>query len=248
MPSTDAYSGNVAVISPEFPVEQIAIRSDILLSYMMGYRLSHMSLTLGKTGFEKEYEKYLRDVGDKEDWINMETIVGDKINLTTITDFVTREKPFFLVIDSILQMEDEEKNKNSWDQMTAKVKGLHDLAMEKKMIILVTNQATRRSSEYDGPASLGDVAYGYDFARYVDVLLSFGEIADTASIGQVTIRKVRTGERNAEPFDFLFNPDIGDIGRTAVDTNTEKGSFESRTASIQSGSGVDSSTGGDNID
>ena len=212
----------VAVISPEFPVEQIDIRSDVLLSFMMGYRLSHMAITLGETGHEESYEKYLKEMGTgKEDWVNMETTVGSKINLTSITDFVMREKPFFLVIDSILQMEDEEKNKQSWDQMTAKVKGLHDLAMSQKMIILITNQATRRSAEYEGPANLGDVAYGYDFARYVDVLLSFGEIKDTASRRQVTILKVRTGQKYTNIFTFEFDPDVGDIGRSSPESSED---------------------------
>ena len=207
----------VAVISPEFPVQQLDIRSDVLLAFLMGYKLSHMNITLGKdtSGLEAEYERYLRDLGDKGEWINMETTVGGKVNMTTITDFVMREKPFFLVIDSVLEMEDEEKNKNSWEQMGAKIRGLHNLALSQKIIILVTNQASKGSSEYFGPANIGDVAYGYDFARGVDVLLSFGKIKDVADRRQVSVPAIRTGQEIGGVFNFWYDPDVGDIGREA---------------------------------
>ena len=220
----------VGVISPEFPVQQLDIRSDVLLAFLMGYKLSHMDITLGKdrgTGLAEKYEGFLKELGTgKDEWINMETTVGGKINLTGITDFVMREKPFFLVIDSILQMEDEEKNKNSWDQITAKVKGLHELAMSQKMIILITNQATRGSSEYYGPARIGDVAYGYDFARGVDVLLSFGKIEGVADRRQVSVPAVRTGQEIGGPFNFWYDPDVGDIGREAPEPG-DKSAFDS---------------------
>ncbi len=235
----------VAVISPEFPVEQLDIRSDVILANLMGYELDHMAITLGleRKGLEEQYKTYLEELGDKGEWINMETTIGGIITLTTITDFVKRERPFFLVVDSILEMDDEEKHKTSWEQMGAKVRGLHSLALSEKMIILVTNQATRGSSGYSGPANLGDVANGYDFARGVDVLLSFGEVEGVASCREVAVPKVRTGQKVMETYRFIFDPNIGDIGRKTppgfgegVDNEND---FDANVGALRRGSSTD---------
>lgn len=207
----------VVILSPELSVEQLNIRADVLLAYQRGYQLSHMGLTMGRDiqGLEEVYGEFLKSLPDDGRWVNLEATPEDHITLSSISALIQKEKPFLLVVDSILELEDEGRQRNTWEQMESKVKGLKALARKHKIIILVTNQATRPENNKEGAARINEVAYGYAFARGVDLLISFGYITDSGSIREVQIPKIRTGEASTKAYQIIYDPDIGDIGRSA---------------------------------
>ena len=210
----------VGIISPELTVYEIEDRIDTVLANMFGYPILHDSLAGGAPGIEVNYKKYL----DAASALNRRDLTiypfqpKDKITpQTTIAGILASDAPDLLIIDGIYMVDDDYNEKQSWDQMKKKCQDLKTLATATNTALVVTNQTGRdrdANSDQAAPAMARLVAGGYDFNRFVDVLLSLGGnpgIADTRQIAVPLVRNQRSFSKN---YEITFDPDTGDIGRS----------------------------------
>ena len=206
----------VVFVSPELSNDELELRGDVVLGRMMGYTFSHDALMFGRPIPITQYEEFLSRIGGRNRWINYDASTDDKLGVSFLSALVQKETPDILVIDGIQFMDDEERNTTSWERMKSLCKGLKRLAMKERIIIFAVAQANRQSADHLGAAKMSEVAYGYDLARFVDILLSMGRVEGGGPIREITVEKVRSGKEIPQAFSITFDPDVGDIGRATA--------------------------------
>lgn len=203
----------VLFVSPELSNEELELREDVVLGRIMGYTFSHDALMFGRPIPISQYEEFLSKIGGRNDWVNYDASSDDKLGVSFLSALVQKEKPDVLVIDGIQFMDDEERSYTSWEKMKSICKGLKRLAMKEKIIVFAVAQANRESAKHLGAAKMSEVADGYDFARFVDLLLSLGRVEGAGPVREIMVEKVRSGKEIPQAFQVTFDPDVGDIGR-----------------------------------
>ena len=84
----------------------------------------------------------------------------------------------------------------------------------------MTNQTSRTKDDNTKnaePAKANLVAYGYDFNRYVDTLISIGGAPIDSNTRQIAVPLIRNGRAIQKAYDITFNPDTGDVGKSIGD-------------------------------
>ena len=122
-----------------------------------------------------------------------------------------------MLVDGIYLMQDEEHGSQSWEQIRNICRGLKTLSTEANITLLVTNQSGRERGGNENsstPASASNVAYGYDFNRFVDILVSIGGSKNCPNVREVAIPLIRSGRSVPGSYPISFDTDTGDIGRT----------------------------------
>ena len=209
----------VGIVSPELTVPEIEDRIDTVLAKMFGFPILHDSLASGLPGIEVNYQKYLEASSalNRQDLIIYPFQPKDKITpLTTIAGILSSDAPDILIIDGVYMVDDDYGEKQSWDQMKKKCQDLKTLATATNTALVVTNQTGRdrdANSDQAAPAMARLVAGGYDFNRFVDILISLGGHPGVADTRQVAVPLVRNQRAFSKNFEVTFDPDTGDIGR-----------------------------------
>jgi len=208
----------VVIVSPELTRDFMEARIDTILAYDTGFPISHEKLLLGQPGIEENYQKYL-SLGDlnRSDLIFYQYLPASRFTVSAIASMIKTDKPDVVLIDGIYLMDDEEHGSQSWEQIRNECKGLKTLATESNVAMLVTNQTSRNRDNNESlstPAQASSVAYGYDFNRFVDVLVSIGGSKDSPDIREVAIPLIRSGRPVKGSYPISFDSDSGDIGRT----------------------------------
>ncbi len=212
----------VVIISPELNRTFMEARVDTVLAYDSGYPISHEKLLYGIPGIEENYQKYL-DTIDKSNLIFYLNTPSDKFTVSSVASIVKTDKPDLVLIDGIYLMQDEEHGTQSWDQVKNKCRGLKTLATEANVVLLVTNQTSRPRESNESNSVLpqaNSVAYGYDFNRFVDILVSIGGSRATPDVREVAIPLIRSGPAVVGKYPISFDTDTGDIGRTVGEVPT----------------------------
>ena len=120
-------------------------------------------------------------------------------------------------------MQDEEHGSQSWEQIRNICRGLKTLSTEANVVLLVTNQTSRQRESNESNSVLpqaNSVAYGYDFNRFVDVLVSIGGSRATPNVREVAIPLIRSGRAVVGSYPISFDTDTGDIGSTVGEVPT----------------------------
>jgi len=128
-----------------------------------------------------------------------------------------------VLVDGIYLMQDEEHGSQSWEQIRNKCRGLKTLATESNITLLVTNQSGRERGADENsstPAAASNVAYGYDFNRFVDILVSIGGAANNPNVREVAIPLIRSGRQVPGSYPITFDTDSGDIGNSFSEVPT----------------------------
>ena len=206
----------VVIISPEMTTLELQCRTDTMMAQLHGYPISNHSLLYGIPGIEENYKKYL-EVMNREQLILYTSVPSDKLTVTAISSIIKADHPDLIILDGIYLMDDEEGAKESWNQIRNMCKGLKSLATETNTALVVTNQTSRTKDDNTKnaePAKANLVAYGYDFNRYVDTLLSIGGAPIDSNTRQIAVPLIRNGRAIQKAYDITFNPDTGDVGRS----------------------------------
>ena len=208
----------VSIISPELNKTFMDARIDTILAYEMGYPISHEKLVYGVPGIEDNYSKYLasNDMTRGDLQYRLHT-PSDRFTVSSVATVVKTDKPDLVLVDGIYLMQDEEHGSQSWEQIRNLCRGLKTLATEANIALIVTNQTGRERGSNENsssPASANNVAYGYDFNRFVDILVSIGGAASSPNTREVAIPLIRSGRAVPGSFPISFDTDTGDIGRT----------------------------------
>jgi len=210
----------VGIISPELTVSEIEDRIDTVLANKFGFPILHDSLASGLPGIEDNYQKYLEASSalNRRDLIIYPFQPKDRITpQTTIAGILSSDAPDILIIDGIYMVDDDYNEKQSWDQMKKKCQDLKTLATATNTALVVTNQTGRdrdANSDQAAPAMARLVAGGYDFNRFVDILISLGGDPRTADTRQIAVPLVRNQRAFSKNYEVTFDPDTGDIGRS----------------------------------
>ena len=210
----------VLLISPELSSLEMGIRSDVVLSRLFGYTLSYQAIQRGEPSIGDEYQAYLSSIaGNKDDrWIQYDQVHNMKPSPDEIDKVITQESPDVVVIDGIYLLRSNDKVSAAWEEIRSISISLKSLAVKHNVLLYATNQINRhgaqKSADNDGePPPPTDTAYGFDFARTVDVLFGVGarSLADTTR--KVNVPLARSGPSFDDSFEITFVPDTGDIGR-----------------------------------
>jgi len=208
----------ISIISPELNKLFLNARIDTILAYDMGFPISNEKLVYGVPGIEENYAKFLstKEMERGELRYRLHN-PSDRFTVSSVATVVKSEKPDLVLVDGIYLMQDEEHGSQSWEQIRNKCRGLKTLATESNITLVVTNQSGReRGSDENSstPAAASNVAYGYDFNRFVDILVSLGGAANNPNVREVAIPLIRSGKAVTGTYPITFDTDSGDIGRT----------------------------------
>ena len=210
----------IGIISPELTISEIEDRIDTVLANMFGFPILHDSLASGLPGIEDNYQKYLSASSNlnRRDLVIYPFQPKDKITpLTTIAGILNADAPDILVVDGVYMVDDDYNERQSWDQMKKKCQDLKSLATATTTALVVTNQTGRdrdANSDQAAPAMARLVAGGYDFNRFVDILVSLGGDPGSADTRQIAVPLIRNQKGLGDKYEVTFDPDTGDIGRT----------------------------------
>ena len=201
----------VVVVSPELSVEELNLRTDVILARRMGYDLSYRKLLYGERDVKlmENYEKYLIELGMLGNWVNYDSSDSD-ITVDTLEGIIVAEKPMFLIIDGIYLMSSE--GYATWERVKNICNGLKVLATKHKLVILMINQSGRQAADAGRAARKEEVADGYYFTRASDILLSLGKVDEERTILELSVLKLRSEADITESFRISFDADRGDIG------------------------------------
>ena len=202
----------VVVVSPELSVEELNLRTDVVLANRMGYELSYRKLLYGEKDLKlmEDYENYLVELGMLSNWVNYDANDGE-ITVEALEGIIVAEKPMFLVIDGIYLMSGE--GYATWERVKNICNGLKVLATKHKLVILMINQSGRQAADVGRAARKDEVADGYYFTRASDILLSLGKVDDERLIRELSVLKLRSEADILESFKITFDVDKGDVGR-----------------------------------
>ena len=98
-----------------------------------------------------------------------------------------------------------------WQAMLDCAMELKAIAQSKKIVMLVTSQATKASKEKDMPEDT-DIYGGEALAQASNVLIMMGEDPDEPNVRYVSVAKRRAGEGFNKKIKINFSVDCGKIG------------------------------------
>ena len=206
----------VTVLSPELSMEELEMRSDVVIARQMGFDLSYQGMDVGQASLEEEYEKFVNawSEKDRKDWKVMNTGLSGELTPAEIANIVAQDRPDVLVIDGIYQLASASKGLQSWEKIKEQANALKLLAVNQDICIIVTNQSNREGPQF-GPPEARHTAYGYDFTRYIDVLISIGRNERSDMVRELSVPLRRSGKEIDSAFSVAFDPDKGIIGTKA---------------------------------
>ena len=204
-----AYSEGyrVAYCSPEMTIVEHEIRWDVILGALMGYKFSIRELIRGDTNPIK-YKEFLTKVSQRDDWITLDSNHDRPFTIPSIQAIVDEYSPDLLVVDGFLLLDiGGEKN---WKNMLSAAYSLKNIVQTKKIVGIVTAQATRDSA---GEIPEAHQVYGGDaLAQASDVLITMGENPMKPKSRFIQIAKRRMDEGSNKKIEINFDCDIGKIG------------------------------------
>jgi len=206
----------VTVLSPELSMEQLEMRSDVVIARQMGFDLTYGGLDSGQASLEEEYEKFVTawSKESRKDWKVMNTGLSAELTSAEVANIVAQDKPDVLVVDGIYQLASASKGLQSWEKIKEQANALKLLAVTQDICVIVTNQSNREGPQFGTPEAR-HTAYGYDFTRYLDVLISIGRNERSDMVRELSVPLRRDGKEIDTAFSVAFDPDRGVIGTKA---------------------------------
>jgi len=209
----------IVIVSPELSLEELEIRSDVILGRLLGHDLSYNAIEVGQAGpNEDAYGEFLKEWQgqDRKDWqiINSAGNVG-LISAEEISAIATQTKPDLLIVDGIYQMSLPSPARSIWEGAEANVYQLKNVAVQNNCLVVITHQTNREGAKAEGVPSHTDVAHGYGVNRGLDYLLALGQSNVSPLARDIGVPLRRNGEPISETFSIQFDADKGIIGDTA---------------------------------
>ena len=200
------------LVSTEMPVNQMNLRTDVVLGHAMGYQLSHSALRNGDPINEEEYATFLKDVKDKP-LLVCDHIEGESsISLESLQNLIRKYNPELVVIDGIYLVTNSGKNhKAMWEQTHMLFYGLKNLCLSTNTPIFVSTQATKDASDVFIPPRADQVAYGDAMLRAADVALSMCMVEGEDQSRIAYFHKYRDGVLPFSSMELNWNVDKGSI-------------------------------------
>lgn len=200
------------LVSTEMPVNQMNLRTDVVLGHAMGYQLSHSALRNGDPINEEEYGTFLQEIKDKP-LLVCDHIEGESsISLESLQNLIRKYNPELVVIDGIYLVTNSGKShKAMWEQTHMLFYGLKNLCLSTNTPIFVSTQATKDASDVFIPPRADQVAYGDAMLRAADVALSMCMVEGEDQSRIAYFHKYRDGVLPFSSMELHWNVDKGSI-------------------------------------
>ena len=190
------------------PANQIALRIDVVLGNMLGYNFSHDAMRRGEGLDEKEYEKFLTEIENKN-MLVCDHIEQSAISLPGITSLVRKYRPKVLIIDGIQLLSSGSRNNSSWEKMGDLFYGVKNLCMTHDLVGVISTQANRNASDLFRSPRANEVALGDALLQASDVAMSMSLVENEDNKRQIQLQKYRDGIPPVNAVTMDWDVDIG---------------------------------------
>jgi len=198
----------VLYLSPEMSTYEVNQRLDTIVSAQMGNALTNDDIKYGNVDL-KDYKAFLERLKVRKDWKNVDSDGGKSFNLQSIQNEVDSFKPDLLCIDGFLLVQ-ANRGEEGWLALLGLAYGLKNIAMNNKIPILATAQASRKS---DGDIPTMVEVYGGDaLAQASSVVIMMAINAQEEKKRSITIPKIRNMKNITKAFQISFDVNRGIIG------------------------------------
>ena len=209
----------VTIVSPELSLEELEMRSDVMMGRLMGYDLSYAALEIGQAGKQEEtYEAFLKEWSgsNRKDWNVLNSLgTGSSVSVQDCATIARQTKADVLVVDGMPQLA-RPRDEKGWEGMEINARALKDIAIQQNCLVLTTQQLNREGAKDKGVPQAEHVAYSYGFNRELDLLLALGWDDISTVVRKIGVPFRRTGAPVTETFSISFDADRGDIGNQFV--------------------------------
>lgn len=195
-------------VTAEMPANQIALRIDVVLGNMLGYNFSHDAMRRGEGLDEKEYEKFLTEIENKN-MLVCDHIEQSAISLPGITSLVRKYRPKVLIIDGIQLLSSGSRNNSSWEKMGDLFYGVKNLCMTHDLVGVISTQANRNASDLFRSPRANEVALGDALLQASDVAMSMSLVENEDNKRQIQLQKYRDGIPPVNAVTMDWDVDIG---------------------------------------
>ena len=196
----------VLYFTPEMTNAEQEDRFDTIMGALMGFKFSNKKIMVGDV--DETFEQYAEQMSKRKDWGMIDSDYDRPLSINAIRNYIEQFGPQVVVIDGFLLLN---IGKKDWQSMLDAAMELKAIAQSKKIVMLITSQATKASKEKDMPEDT-DIYGGEALAQASNVLIMMGEDPDEAKVRYVSIAKKRAGEGFNKKIKISFDVDCGKIG------------------------------------
>jgi len=203
----------ILFISPELTCHEVNLRWDTVMSAIrMNYEdvLGNTALQRGTIDLDK-YRRWLSEVSSRSDWVTYESYSDKPFTITSIGLLIEEHRPDVAVVDGLSLLKDEGNSSVSWEAVKNLSYGLKQLAINKRVAMIVTNQASREAAEETVP-SLHHISFGDAFAQATNKIVMMGP-GNNDFTRYVSVPKNTLGKPVTTPILIPFDVENGRIGR-----------------------------------
>ena len=182
------------LISTEMTKQSIGMRVDVVMSNMMGIKLSHHAIRTGSQMDTALYKKFLQSNNRKNLMISDSISGEESISMSGISGLIRKYRPDICIIDGVYLVSTAVSNRAAWEQSHSLFYGLKNFALANNMTIVAATQATREAgANLFQPPGPNQVAFGDALIRASDVALSMCLVENFPQLRDVQFQKFRDG-------------------------------------------------------
>jgi len=218
-----AYLGGnrVLLISCEMTKIEEELRFDVLMGNVKRYKLPFSLIRMGRGNLSEEYEKYLTDLSQTDNWITADASDLDNFEMDDIVAMTDKFKPDVVVIDGMEFLQDSKsRNRQGWEEKASVIRRAKTLATSRNVLVMCTAQSKMKGSSEDRMPKMADVSYATDIVRAADYVITLamdgedeGDLEDGHSIyRRYSIQKERNARGMRKGMKLLFDVENGEIG------------------------------------
>lgn len=204
----EGYS--ILFLSPELTCHEVNERWDTVMSALTEQPLGNTPLQKGTIDLDK-YRQWLSTASNRSDWVTYESYSDRPFTITSIGLLIEEHRPDVTIVDGLSLLKDEKDSSVSWEMVRNLSYGLKQLAINKKVAMIVTNQASREAAEETVP-SLHHISFGDAFAQAANKIAMLGP-GESEFTRYISVPKNTLGKPALVPVLIPFDVEQGRIGR-----------------------------------
>lgn len=200
----------VLFVTPEMPVNHIALRIYTFMAKRMGIPFSHRLAYQGNAALKPAFERLAAELVGSERFWSVDSYDGRPVGLADLERLTLQFQPDVVCIDGISLMYNEKNLKAGWEEMKYNSYGLKNFATRHDLPIVVTHQAVNasrgnkdkdnqmgmaagRGDDFRMP-TLNDSAYGDSFVQACSTVITMCPDAQRSDLRWYSVRKCRERE------------------------------------------------------
>ena len=201
----------ILLLSPEMSWEECALRFDVLYSHLVGVKLSHEALSMGKED-QEVYEDWLKSLTYRDRFIAIDSPGAGGFTVNNIMALVDQYRPDLVLFDGI-QLVGSETSQQQWERIKQAADSLKAMAQYLHCTVIWTSQVDREAMRNPTePASTGaSAAYGKAAVEAANRLITLARYEDDDRRRTFKIPNNRSGMEFHNRQHLQFDVDAGVI-------------------------------------